>query len=83
MASIMKSFVVSGVDGYLVYVEAKTIEGQPMISIVGLGDTAVKEARERVEAAIADERYVFPQKKIVINLKIPALKKLMERMRTK
>ena len=43
MASIMKSFVVSGVDGYLVYVEAKTIEGQPMISIVGLGDTAVKE----------------------------------------
>lgn len=75
LASIMKSFVVSGVDGYLVYVEAKTMEGQPMISIVGLGDTAVKEAKERVEAAIADGRYTFPQKKIVINLAPSDLKK--------
>ena len=75
MASIMKSFVVSGVDGYLVYVEAKTMLGQPMISVVGLGDTAVKEAKERVEASITDGRYVFPEKKIVINLAPSDLKK--------
>jgi magnesium chelatase family protein len=39
VASIVKSFAISGVDGYLVDVETKTIEGQPLISIVGLGDT--------------------------------------------
>lgn len=46
-----------------------------MISIVGLGDTAVKEARERVQAAINDSHYIFPQKKIVINLAPSDLKK--------
>ncbi len=75
MASIVKSFAISGVEGYPVDVEVKEIQGQPMISIVGLGDTAVKEARERVEAAITDSRYVFPQKKIVINLAPSDLKK--------
>ena len=64
-----------GVDGYSVDVEVKEIQGQPMISIVGLGDTAVKEARERVQAAINDSNYIFPQKKIVINLAPSDLKK--------
>lgn len=54
MASIVKSCAISGVDGYIVDVETKTLHGQPMFSIVGLGDTAVKEARERVESAIVD-----------------------------
>ena len=46
MAAIVKSCAISGVDGYVVDVETKTIVGQPMISIVGLGDTAVKEAMD-------------------------------------
>jgi len=75
MASIVNSFAISGVEAYLVDVEVKTIPGQPMISIVGLGDTAVKEARERVEAAINDSRYMFPQKKVVINLAPSDLRK--------
>lgn len=75
MASIVKSFGISGVEAYLVDVEIKTIQGQAMISIVGLGDTAVKEARERVEAAIHDSHYRFPQKKVVINLAPSDLKK--------
>jgi magnesium chelatase family protein len=75
VASIVKSFAISGVDGYLVDVETKTIEGQPMISIVGLGDTAVKEARERVEAALRDGKFRFPEMKIVINLAPSDLKK--------
>lgn len=37
MASIVKSFAISGVDGYIVDVETKTIEGQPMISSKMLG----------------------------------------------
>jgi len=75
VASIVKSFAISGVDGYIVDVETKTIEGQPMISIVGLGDTAVKEARERVESALRDGRFRFPEMKIVINLAPSDLKK--------
>lgn len=75
MASIVKSFVIWGVDGYLVDVETKTIEGQPLISIVGLGDTAVKEARERVEAALRDNHFRFPEMKVVINLAPSDLKK--------
>jgi len=75
VASIVKSFGILGVEGYLVDVEVKEIIGQPMISIVGLGDTAVKEARERVQAAISDSNYTFPQKKIVINLAPSDLKK--------
>ncbi|SES81308.1 magnesium chelatase family protein [Natronincola peptidivorans] len=75
MASIVKSFSISGVDGCLVDVETKTIDGLPMISIVGLGDTAVKEARERVESALNDGNYEFPQMKVVINLAPSDLKK--------
>ena len=75
MASIVKSFAISGVDGYLVDVETKTIEGMPLISIVGLGDTAVKEARERVEAALRDGRFRFPEMKVVINLAPSDMKK--------
>lgn len=75
MASIVKSFAISGVEGYLVDVETKIIEGQPMISIVGLGDTAIKEARERVEAALRDGEFRFPEMKVVINLAPSDLKK--------
>ncbi len=75
MATIVKSLSTKGVEGYVVDVETKTISGQPMISIVGLGDTAVKEARERVEAAILDSRFIFPQMKIVVNLAPSDLKK--------
>jgi len=79
MASIVKSFALSGVDAYEIDVETKTIEGQPLISIVGLGDMAVKEARERVESALTDENYVFPQMKVVINLAPSDLKKSEEK----
>lgn len=75
MASVVNSFAISGVEGYLVDVEVKAISGLPMIAIVGLGDTAIKEARERVEAAIYDENFHFPDKKIVINLAPSDIKK--------
>lgn len=46
MVSVVESFSIKGVDGYIVEVEIKTIFGQPMFSIDGLGDTAVKESDE-------------------------------------
>jgi magnesium chelatase family protein len=68
MASVINSFTITGIDGYVVKIETDTIYGQPSVSIVGLGDAAVKEARERIEAAINHEKYEFPKMKIVINL---------------
>lgn len=49
MATMVKSFSIHGIDGYPVDIETTTIHGQPIISIIGLGDQAVKEAGERVK----------------------------------
>ncbi len=53
MAIVVKSMATSGVDGYMVEIEASTIRGQQqMLSIIGLPDQAIKEAGERIQAAI-------------------------------
>lgn len=52
MATVVRSFAIQGIDGYPVDIEIKMLEGQPSISIIGLGDQAVKEAAERIQAAI-------------------------------
>lgn len=44
------------------------LEGQPMISIIGMGDVAVKEAGDRIQSAIDESGYVFPKKKVIISL---------------
>ena len=49
-------------------VKAQMLEGQPVISIIGLGDQAVKEAAERIQAAIDESGYVFPKKRVIISL---------------
>ncbi|WP_411682649.1 magnesium chelatase domain-containing protein [Clostridium thailandense] len=51
------------------------IEDDKYVLEVGLGDTAVKEARERLEAAIIHEKFEFPKMKIVINLAPGDIKK--------
>lgn len=68
MASVVKSFGISGIDGYLVNIETDTIYGQPCVCIVGMGDRAVKESRDRLEAAIINSGFEFPKMKIIINL---------------
>lgn len=75
MASVVNSFAISGIDGYVVRIETDTIYGQPSVNIVGLGDTSVKESRERLEAAIVHAKYEFPKMKIVINLAPGDIKK--------
>ncbi|MBT9846838.1 hypothetical protein GPK96_09090 [Blautia sp. MCC289] len=50
--------------GYPVDIEIKTLEGQPAISIIGLGDLAVKEAAERIQAAIDESGFVFPKNEL-------------------
>lgn len=59
---------VSGIDGYIIEVEADIVQGLPGMDIVGLADTAVKESKERIKSAIKNSGLSIPQKKIVINL---------------
>lgn len=73
--SVINGFGLAGIDGYLVEIENKTIYGQPSISIIGLGDRAIKEASERIHSAIISSGYEFPKKKIVINLAPVDIKK--------
>lgn len=75
MASSINSFNISGVDGYLVEVETDLIHGLPSVSIVGLGDAAVKEAKERLVSAIRATGFEFPMFKLVINLAPSDMKK--------
>ncbi len=74
MYARVKSLGVSGVGGYEVSVEASISNGMPGFDIVGLPDLAVKEARERVRAAIRNNGFRFPVSRLVINL-APADKK--------
>ncbi|EGO63129.1 YifB family Mg chelatase-like AAA ATPase [Acetonema longum] len=57
-----------GLEGIPVTVEVDIANGLPGFDIVGLPDTAVKESRERVRAAIKNSGFAFPNKRITINL---------------
>ena len=53
MAVVVNSMATSGVEGFMVEIEASTIRGQQqMLSIIGLPDQAIQEAGERIQAAI-------------------------------
>ncbi|MCL2839968.1 MAG: YifB family Mg chelatase-like AAA ATPase [Defluviitaleaceae bacterium] len=62
------SGAVLGVDGYKVDVEVDLASGLPAFDIVGLPDSAVKESRERIRAAIRNAGFTFPIKRITVNL---------------
>ncbi len=57
-----------GLDGYRILVETDLSNGLPYFDIVGLADMAVKEARERVRAAISNSGFTFPKKRLIVNL---------------
>lgn len=75
MVSKINSGAVFGLDGYIITVEADMFANLPGIDIVGLADTAVKESKERVKAAIKNSGFSMPQKRIVINLAPASTKK--------
>ncbi|MBP2653146.1 MAG: comM [Firmicutes bacterium] len=57
-----------GINGALIIVEVDISNGLPGLDIVGLPDTAVKESRERVRAAIKNTGFEFPVRRITVNL---------------
>lgn len=68
MLAQVYSGAVLGIEAYLVRVEVDIAPGLPSFSIVGLPDPAVRESRDRVNAAIKNSGYVFPIKHITVNL---------------
>lgn len=68
MLARIRSAAVLGVDAYPVDVEVDITNGLPSFSTVGLPQGAVKEGRERVNAAVANAGFAFPLKRITVNL---------------
>ena len=68
MLSMIRSLGCQGVGGYDVRVECYVTNGMPGFEIVGLPDAAVKEARERVRAAIKNNGMKFPVSRMTVNL---------------
>lgn len=57
-----------GFEGHVVEVESDATRGLPSLQIVGLGNKAIDEARERVKSAITNSLLEYPAKRITINL---------------
>lgn len=64
-----------GVDGFAVTVEADITGGLPAFEMVGLPDAAVKESKERIRSGVKNSGYIFPSKKLIINLAPASLRK--------
>ncbi len=73
--AIVRSATLLGVEGRAVGVEAHISNGIPGYTVVGLPDTAVRESRDRVRAAILSSDLDFPQKKYTVNLAPSAMRK--------
>lgn len=68
MVSSVRSLGLYGVSGYEVKVECDISSGLPAFDVVGLPDTAVKEARNRVRSAVKNSGFAFPVSRITVNL---------------
>ena len=68
MLSEVYSAAVNGIDAYLIDVEVNAGWGDTLVVVVGLPDTAVKEARDRVTTALANSGFKIPMGRTTINL---------------
>ncbi|MBJ7458913.1 MAG: YifB family Mg chelatase-like AAA ATPase [Thermoleophilaceae bacterium] len=69
------TYAINGVSARQVTVEVDIRSGLPAFSMVGLPDAAVRESRERVRAALLNEGFEFPQRRITVNLAPAELQK--------
>src|ERR687894_462433 len=68
MLATTTTLALDGVGARPVKVEADVRRGLPTFTLVGLGDRAVREARERVRAALQNSGLEFPMKRLTVNL---------------
>ena len=75
MYSIVNTATVFGIDSKIISVEADISDGMPMFDMVGYLSSEVKEAKERVRAALKNEGYALPVKRITVNLSPASIRK--------
>ena len=75
MFASLKSMGLRGIDGFMVDVEADLSQGLPGFDVVGLPDTAVRESRDRVRAAMKNAGFTYPVSRITVNLAPADVKK--------
>lgn len=75
MISKAVSSAIIGVDSYPVSVEVDIADGLPQFATVGLPDTAVRESRDRIRAAVKNSGYRFPDGRVTVNLAPADIKK--------
>ncbi len=68
MLATLFSAALAGLDGRLIRVEVDVANGLPGLTIVGLPDAALSEARERVRSAIRNSGFEYPARRITVNL---------------
>ncbi|MEW6165707.1 MAG: YifB family Mg chelatase-like AAA ATPase [Pseudomonadota bacterium] len=66
--AVLRSRALAGLDAPEVAVEVHLANGLPGFTLVGLPETEVKEARDRVRAALQNSKFDFPAKRITVNL---------------
>ncbi|HMS73138.1 MAG TPA: magnesium chelatase domain-containing protein, partial [Baekduia sp.] len=75
MLASAQTFSLEGVTPRLVVAEVDVRPGLPAFTVVGMGDRAVRESRERVRAAIQNCGWSFPQQRVTVNLAPADLRK--------
>ncbi len=75
MLACTNSCAMAGLEGFIIRVEVDLSPGVPRFNMVGLPDTAVQEAKERVRAALRNSGCEFPMRRITVNLAPADLKK--------
>jgi magnesium chelatase family protein len=75
MLARVRTFTIDGVQPRQVWVEVDIRSGLPAFTIVGLGDTAVRESRDRIRSAILNSGFHFPAARITANLAPASLRK--------
>ena len=75
MLGRIDSCAVLGIDAHVIQAQADVGSGQTKVTVVGLPDTAVQEARDRVASAIRNSSFSFPTHRVTINLAPADLRK--------
>lgn len=75
MLASVPTFAIEGVDARQVFVEVDARRGLPAFTVVGLPDAAVREARERVRAALLNSGFDFPLQRLTANLAPASVRK--------
>jgi magnesium chelatase family protein len=75
MLAMVHSCAISGINGIPLEIEVDISDGLPAFDIIGLPDASVREAKERVRAAVRNSGFDFPYSRITVNLAPADLKK--------